>query len=188
MRVLTRMLDENEFLSPYGIRSLSRASTRSTRTSSSSGATCTAWTTSPRSRGRGLFGGNSNWRGPVWFPVNYLIIEALQKYHHYYGDDASAWSARPARASTMTLWEVASELSRRLVSLFVRGEQTAAVRRTARERLQSDPHFHDHILVLRVLPRRQRARASGRAHQTGWTALVAKLLQQSTLWKACEKR
>ena len=81
------MLDENEFLSPYGIRALSRVPQRASVRAAASTATSTASTTSPANRRTGLFGGNSNWRGPIWFPVNYLLIESLQKFHHYFGDD-----------------------------------------------------------------------------------------------------
>ena len=106
------MLDENEFLSPYGIRALSRVHQRPAVRSARSTAWSTAWTTSPRESTTGLFGGNSNWRGPIWFPVNFLLIESLQKFHHYLGDDFKV-ECPTGSGKYLTLWEVAAELSRR---------------------------------------------------------------------------
>jgi hypothetical protein len=128
----------------------------------------------------GLFGGNSNWRGPVWFPVNYLIIESLQKYHHYYGDSLKV-ECPTGSGRMMTLWDVASELSRRLARLFLRGEDGRRPAHGFVERFQSDPHFRDHITFYEYFHGDNGA-GLGAAHQTGWTALVAKLLQQSRLW------
>ena len=103
MRVLRYMLDENEFLSPYGIRSLSRCHAEHPYVLRARRRRTYRVDYEPGESTTGLFGGNSNWRGPVWFPVNYLLIEALERYHHFYGDDAARSSARPARASCLTL-------------------------------------------------------------------------------------
>jgi hypothetical protein len=124
----------------------------------------------------GLFGGNSNWRGPVWFPPNYLIIEALQKFDWYYGDGFTV--EHPVGSGRMlTLWEVSVELSRRLISLFVRHQGRRAVY-GGLDRFQHDPHWRDLILFHEYFQGDDGA-GLGAAHQTGWTALVAKLIQQS---------
>ena len=119
-RVLRVMLDEREFLSPYGIRALSQVHREQPYVLDVDG-TSTASTTSRANRRTGLFGGNSNWRGPIWFPVNFLLIEALQKFHHYFGDDFKV-ECPTGSGQMMTLWEVAAELSRRLSRIFLRDE------------------------------------------------------------------
>jgi hypothetical protein len=123
-----------------------------------------------------LFGGNSNWRGPVWFPLNYLIIEALQKFDWYYGDTFRV--EHPTGSGRMlTLWEVSVELSRRLIGLFVRHEGHRASYGTS-ERFQNDPHWRD-LLLFHEYFHGDTGAGLGASHQTGWTALVAKLIQQS---------
>jgi hypothetical protein len=124
----------------------------------------------------GLFGGNSNWRGPVWFPLNYLIIEALQKFDWYYGDTFRV--EHPTGSGQMlTLWEVSVELSRRLIGLFVRHEGQRPSY-GASERFQNDPHWRD-LLLFHEYFHGDTGAGLGASHQTGWTALVAKLIQQS---------
>jgi hypothetical protein len=125
----------------------------------------------------GLFGGNSNWRGPIWFPVNFLLIEALQKFHHYLGDsftiECPAGSGR-----MMTLWEVSTELSRRLSKIFLRDESGNRPVYGEDDRRQRDPHWRDLILFHEYF-HGDTGVGLGASHQTGWTALVAKLLQQT---------
>src|SRR5207302_9137788 len=118
-RVLRRLLDAAEFLSDFGIRSLSRYHADHPYTLEIGGATRTV-AYEPGVSSTGLFGGNSNWRGPVWFPVNFLIIEALQRFHHYYGDDFLV-ECPTGSETTLTLWEISQELSRRLTRIFLRG-------------------------------------------------------------------
>ena len=172
------MLDEKEFLSPYGIRALSRFHRDHPYTLQRERHASIGSTTSRRNRRTGLFGGNSNWRGPIWFPVNYLLIESLQKFHHYLGDDFKV-ECPTGSGNMMTLWEVAAELSRRLTSIFLRDEQgtPAGVRRCC-EKFQTDPHWRDLVLFYEYFHGDNGA-GLGASHQTGWTGLVAKLMQQS---------
>jgi hypothetical protein len=123
-----------------------------------------------------LFGGNSNWRGPVWFPLNYLIIEALQKFDWYYGESFRV--EHPTGSGRMlTLWEVSVELSRRLIGLFVRHEGRRPSSENS-ERFQSDPYWRELVLFHEYFDG-DTGRGLGASHQTGWTALVAKLIEQS---------
>jgi hypothetical protein len=125
----------------------------------------------------GLFGGNSNWRGPIWFPVNFLMIESLQKFHHYFGDDFMV-ECPTGSGQMMTLWQVAGELSRRLSSIFLRGDDGRRPIYGSSDRLQHDPHWRDLILFHEYF-NGDDGSAVGASHQTGWTGLVAKLLKQS---------
>jgi hypothetical protein len=125
----------------------------------------------------GLFGGNSNWRGPVWFPVNYLLIESLQRYNHYYGDDLQV-EFPTGSGVKMNLGQVAIELSCRLARLFLRNGDGVRPVFGGAEKFQNDPNFRDHILFYEYFHGDNGA-GLGASHQTGWTALVAKLLQQS---------
>ena len=131
----------------------------------------------PAESDNGLFGGNSNWRGPIWFPINFLIIESLQKFHHYYGDVADG-ECPTGSGQWLTLNEVATELSRRLIRLFPaqRGRRAAHLWRNGR--FSADPHWRDRILFHEYFHGDNGA-GLGASHQTGWTGLVAKLLQQS---------
>ena len=131
----------------------------------------------PAEASTGLFGGNSNWRGPVWFPVNYLIIESLQKFHWYFGDDLKV-ECPTGSGQVMSLWDVAAELSRRLTHIFLR---TANGRRPVyggSDTFQRDPSWRDYVLFYEYFHGDTGA-GLGASHQTGWTGLVAKLLQQS---------
>jgi hypothetical protein len=174
--ILRRMLDETEFLSPHGLRSVSRWHAAHPFRLVVNGRDGGEVEYEPAESRSGLFGGNSNWRGPVWFPLNYLIIEALQKFDWYYG--ATFRVEHPVGSGRMlTLWEVSVELSRRLIGLFVPHEG----RRPAfgdSPLLQSDPHWREHLLFNEYFDGDTGA-GLGASHQTGWTALVAKLIQQS---------
>ncbi|MGH9388001.1 MAG: MGH1-like glycoside hydrolase domain-containing protein, partial [Vicinamibacteria bacterium] len=139
VRILRTMLDETEFLSPYGIRALSRYHLNHPYVLSADGSEHRVQY-EPAESTTGIFGGNSNWRGPIWFPLNFLIIESLQKYHYYYGDDLKV--EFPTGSGTMlNLWEVARELSRRLISVFLRDSDGRRPAYGGVEKLQSDPHW-----------------------------------------------
>jgi hypothetical protein len=172
--VLRYMLDEDEFLSPYGIRSLSKVHQAHPYSLSFGGETFTI-NYQPAESQSGMFGGNSNWRGPVWFPINYLIIESLYKFHHYYGD-ALKVECPTGSGNEMTLAEVADELSRRLVRLFLRDEQGRRPVYGGAEILQYDPHWRDYVLFYEYFHGDNGA-GLGASHQTGWTGLVAQLIQ-----------
>jgi hypothetical protein len=175
-RILRYMLDEQEFLSPYGVRALSRYHAADPYVLLVGGAEYRVGY-EPAESTTGLFGGNSNWRGPVWFPVNYLLVESLQKYHHFFGDGLKV-EFPTGSGQRLTLWDVAGELSRRLTRLFLRD---AAGRRPVFggvEKFQTDPHWRDLVLFFEYFHGDNGA-GIGASHQTGWTALVAKFLQQS---------
>ncbi|MDV2502869.1 MAG: glucosidase [bacterium] len=175
-RVLNVMLDEREFLSPYGIRSLSQHHRGHPYTYTVNGMEYRV-DYEPGESSTSLFGGNSNWRGPVWFPVNFLIIESLQKFHYYLGDDYTV-ECPTGSGQMLTLWEVAAELSRRLTRLFLRGSDGRRPVYGDATKFQSDPHWQDLVLFYEYFHGDTGA-GLGASHQTGWTALVAKLLQQS---------
>jgi hypothetical protein len=173
--ILSRMLDPEEFLSPYGIRSLSKYHDRHPYVFDSAGqehrveyepAESTSW----------LFGGNSNWRGPVWMPLNFLMIESLQKFHHYLGDDFQV-ECPTGSGTKMTLWEVSLELSRRLISIFRKDSSGNRPVFGEAHRFQTDPHWRDHVLFYEYF-HGDLGIGLGASHQTGWTGLVAKLIQQ----------
>ena len=175
VQVLEVMLDENEFLSPYGIRALSKVHEQHPYELDVNGMSYRVGY-EPAESTTGLFGGNSNWRGPVWFPVNFLIIESLQKYHHYYGPEFTV-ECPTGSGRMMTLWDVAAELSRRLSCLFLRDERGRRPVFGDQELFQSDPNWSDYVLFYEYF-HGDSGRGVGASHQTGWTALVAKLIQQ----------
>jgi hypothetical protein len=175
-QVLRYMLDENEFLSPYGIRSISQYHRDHPYTFHANGQTHVV-SYQPAESQSGLFGGNSNWRGPIWFPINYLLIESLQKFHHYYGDDFKV-ECPTGSGLMLTLGEVATELSRRLIRLFLRNREGQRPIYGGEEIFQQDPHWRDLILFNEYFHGDNGA-GLGASHQTGWTGLVAKLIQQS---------
>jgi hypothetical protein len=175
-RILEKMLDERGFLSPYGIRALSRFHQEHPYTLMLDGREHRV-DYEPGDSSTGLFGGNSNWRGPIWFPVNYLLIESLQKYHHYLGDTFKV-ECPTGSGQMMTLWEVAAEISRRLSHLFLRGENDRRPIYGEMEKFQTDPHWRD-LLLFHEYFHGDTGAGLGASHQTGWTGLVAKLLQQS---------
>jgi hypothetical protein len=174
-RILTRMLDEREFLSPYGVRALSRVHAEHPYVFRLDGHNHVV-DYEPAESTNALFGGNSNWRGPVWFPVNYLVIEALQKFHYYLGDDYKV-ECPTGSGRMMTLWEVAMEISQRLSSIFLRRDGRRAVY-GGNERFQTDPYWRDLVLFHEYF-HGDTGQGLGASHQTGWTSVVAKLLQQS---------
>jgi len=175
-RVLDRMLDERELLAPHGIRALSRIHDEQPFVLAVNGMEHRV-EYEPGESSTGLFGGNSNWRGPIWFPVNYLLIESLQKFDYFYREqfrvECPAGSGR-----MMTLAEVAAELSRRLGRLFLRDAEGRRPVHGAAAKFQRDPHWRDLILFYEYF-HGDSGRGVGASHQTGWTGLVAKLLQQS---------
>jgi hypothetical protein len=172
-RVLARMLDENEFLSPCGIRALSRyhaehpyvfhVGEQEYRVSYL-----------PAESDSGMFGGNSNWRGPIWMPVNALIIRALLQYYTYYGDDLKV-ECPTGSGRLMTLYQVAEELSRRLTSIFLRDERGRRPVYGETAKFQEDPHWRDLILFYEYFHGDSGA-GLGASHQTGWTGLVARAM------------
>ena len=172
-KLLRRMLDESEFLSDYGVRALSRAHLQQPYIFKLDGADLTVRYTPAESDTR-QFGGNSNWRGPIWFPLNFLIIESLQKFHHYYGNDFRV-ECPTGSGRYLTIEEVATELSHRLSRIFLK--DSAGNRPVLRQHpeLQSDPNFRDYIPFYEYFDG-DSGRGVGASHQTGWTALIAKLL------------
>ena len=175
-QVVERMLDETEFLSPHGIRSLSKFHDAHPFSLNVDGQEHSVKYEPAESR-TGIFGGNSNWRGPVWFPVNYLLIESLQRYNHYFGDDLLV-ECPTGSGHRVTLGAAAEELSRRLSHIFLRVADGRRPVFGGSEKFQRDPNFRDHILFYEYFHADNGA-GIGASHQTGWTALVAKLIQQS---------
>ncbi|MGH1366155.1 MAG: MGH1-like glycoside hydrolase domain-containing protein [Calditrichia bacterium] len=172
--LLRRMLDESEFLSDYGIRGLSKVHKDVPYKLDIQGKTFSVAYTPAESDTR-LFGGNSNWRGPIWFPVNYLLIESLQRFHHYYGDDFLV--EYPSYSGKYhTIKEIADKLSERLTRIFLCDEDGKRAVYTNSRKEQEDPHFRDYLLFYEYF-HGDNGRGVGAAHQTGWTGLIAKLLQ-----------
>jgi hypothetical protein len=174
-RILSKMLDEKEFLSPYGIRSLSKYHQAHPFTLKLDDHTYTVDYEPAESTSR-LFGGNSNWRGPIWFPLNMLIIESLQKFHHYYGDTLKV-ECPIGSGKWMNLWEVAGEISKRLISLFVPNEEGKRPIFGGQTLFQRDPYWKENLLFYEYFHGDNGA-GIGASHQTGWTGLIAKLIQQ----------
>ncbi|HEV8052905.1 MAG TPA: glucosidase, partial [Parachlamydiaceae bacterium] len=174
--VLEYMLDENEFLSEFGIRSLSKYHEKNPYTMVLGGKTYTISYEPGDSQSR-LFGGNSNWRGPVWLPLNFLIIESLQKFHYYYGDNLKV-ECPTGSGNWMTLWEVSVEISRRLINLFMIKEDGTRPADGNNELFKKDPNWKNMILFHEFF-HGETGLGLGASHQTGWTSLVAKLIQQS---------
>jgi hypothetical protein len=175
-RVLETMLDPKEFLSDYGIRGISRCHKDHPFVLRVDGHEHRV-DYEPAESTTGLFGGNSNWRGPIWFPVNYLMIESLQRYHHYFGDEFQV-ECPTGSGVMMNLSDVAAELSRRMAHIFLKDEHGRRPVFGGTEKFQTDPHFRDYIPFYEYFHGDNGA-GLGASHQTGWTALVAKLLQQS---------
>jgi len=174
--ILKYMLDEREFLSPYGIRAMSRFHQENPYALYVNG-TEHRVDYEPGESSNGLFGGNSNWRGPVWFPVNFLLIESLQKFHRYLGDDFKV-EFPTGSGNVKTLWEVAGELSRRITSIFLRDEKGNRPVFGNLEKFQRDPHWRDLVLFHEYFDGNSGC-GLGSSHQTGWTGVVTKLIQQS---------
>jgi hypothetical protein len=172
-RILSKMLDEREFLSPYGIRSLSRkheAEPYSLRVGDREYRVGYL----PAESDSGMFGGNSNWRGPIWMPVNGLIVRALLQYYAYYGD-AFTVECPTGSGTRMTLYEVAAEITRRLSSIFLKDREGHRPVFGGAKKFQDDPHWHDHVLFYEYFHADNGA-GLGASHQTGWTGIIARLM------------
>jgi len=181
VRVLRYVLDEEEFLSPYGVRSLSRVHHGRPYVFPVGGESYTVDYEPGESR-TGLFGGNSNWRGPIWFPLNYLLIESLEKYHNFYRDTLKV-ECPTGSGRMLTLDEVAQELRRRLARIF---QRDAGGRRPCHgddRRFAEDEHWRD-LLLFHEYFHGDTGRGLGAAHQTGWTALAARVLNDLARWSA----
>lgn len=174
-RILSKMLDENEFLSPYGIRAISRFHKDNPYIFHVNGHEHRV-DYEPAESTSQLFGGNSNWRGPIWFPMNYLIIESLQKFHHFLGDDFKV-ECPTNSGNLMNLWEVSTFLANSLNRIFLRDSSGRRPVFGATEKFQSDAEWRDYILFYEYFHGDNGA-GIGASHQTGWTGLVAKLIQQ----------
>jgi hypothetical protein len=163
-------------LSPYGIRALSRFHHEHPYTLNVDGMHHRV-DYEPAESTTGLFGGNSNWRGPIWFPVNFLLVESLQKFHHYYGNDFKV-EFPTGSGKMLTLWEVAGELSRRLTSIFLQDLNGRRPVFGGLEQFQTDPNWHN-LIMFHEYFHGDNGAGIGASHQTGWTGLVTKLMQQS---------
>jgi len=175
-RILRRLLDENEFLGPHGIRSLSKHYSGADVYQQHVDGKTYRLEYAPAESLTTDFGGNSNWRGPVWFPVNFLLIESLQKYHYWLGEDFKV-ECPTGKGPMMNLWEVAAEIARRMVATFERDTSGRRPVYGGTDVLQFDPHWRDYILFFEYFHGDNGA-GLGACHQTGWTGLAAKLIQQ----------
>lgn len=173
-RVLMRMLDEHEFLSPHGIRSVSRFHEKNPYVLKVAGEEHRV-DYAPAESTTGAFGGNSNWRGPIWFPINILIIRSLLNYYLYYGDNFKI-ECPTGSGRMMNLFEVAREIGERLIGIFLRDKNGRRPVYGGSEKFQSDPHWRDHVLFYEYFHGDNGA-GIGASHQTGWTGLVAKLIE-----------
>lgn len=174
-RICERLFDEKEFLSPHGIRALSREYLDNPYTFTEGDDTATI-SYSPADSPVAMFGGNSNWRGPVWMPMNYLIIESLQKFGFYFGDTFKV-EFPSGSGNEMNLWEISLELEKRLAGIFLRDASGRRPFNGGVELFQNDPHWRDHILFNEYFNGDNGA-GVGASHQTGWSALVAKMIRQ----------
>ncbi len=174
-RVLNYMLDENEFLSPFGVRALSRYHLEHPYRLAVNGTEYRV-DYEPAESSTGLFGGNSNWRGPIWFPVNYLLIESLQKFHFFLGDNYKV-ECPTGSGQLANLWDVAGEISQRLTRIFLRDNSGRRAVFGGTEKFQNDPYWRD-LIPFHEYFHGDNGAGIGASHQTGWTALVAKLIQQ----------
>ena len=172
-RVLARMLDESEFLSPFGIRALSRHHADHPYVFHVGGQAYGVGYL-PGESDSGMFGGNSNWRGPIWMPVNALIIRALLQYYLYYGDDFTI-ECPTGSGRRMTLYEIAAEITRRLASIFLRGKDGRRPVNGGAQKFQEDPHWRDCIQFYEYFHGDNGA-GLGASHQTGWTGVIARAM------------
>ncbi|SMO49567.1 Glycosyl hydrolase family 63 C-terminal domain-containing protein [Chryseobacterium rhizoplanae] len=173
-KVLTRMLDENEFLSSYGIRAMSKVYEENPFVFSVHGSQNMVYYTPAESDSR-MFGGNSNWRGPIWFPINFLIVESLQRFHYYYGNSLKV-ELPTGSGDKRNLDEVAQNISKRLCSLFLKDEHGQRAFNGGNPKFNYDEHFRDYITFFEYF-HGDNGRGVGASHQTGWTATVAKLIK-----------
>ena len=184
-RVMSTMLDEREFLSPYGIRALSRVHAEHPYVFRADGQASQVDYEPAESRS-GMFGGNSNWRGPIWMPVNVLIIRALLQYYMFYGDDFTI-ECPTGSGRQMTLYEIADELGRRLSSIFLRGPDGRRPVFGGARKFQEDPHWRDDLLFYEYFHGDNGA-GLGASHQTGWTGVVGNLLHLFATTDAAQAR
>jgi hypothetical protein len=173
-RILSRMLDEEEFLGPHGIRALSRFHDKHPYEFSVDGQVYRV-NYLPAESDTGMFGGNSNWRGPVWMPVNALLIRALLSYYSYYGDGFKA-ECPTGSGKWMNLFEVSREIANRLIGIFLRDEAGRRPVYGGSEKFQTDPYWRDCLLFFEYFHGDNGA-GIGASHQTGWTGVVAKLIE-----------
>ncbi|MDX1389459.1 MAG: hypothetical protein R3344_09740, partial [Acidobacteriota bacterium] len=181
LRVLRYLLDELEFLSPYGLRAVSRVHRDEPYIFRADGQEYRVDYV-PGESNTGLFGGNSNWRGPIWFPLNFLIIEALERYHHFYGDDLRV-ECPTGSGTMMTLLEVSREIAGRLTRMFLPDTDGRRPAHGEEARYTTDPHWKDLVLFYEYF-HGDDGRGIGASHQTGWTALVVRLLEKLALDRA----
>ena len=179
-RILAKMLKPHEFLGPTGIRALSRFHADNPYTFDVNG-TIYRVDYEPAESSTGLFGGNSNWRGPVWFPTNYLLIESLQRYHKFFGDRFKI-QCPYGSGPEMNLWDVATKLEERMIGTFLKDEDGRRPVYGNNETFQNDEHWRDHILFYEYF-NGDTGEGIGASHQTGWTGLVAKLIHQCCEYK-----
>jgi len=173
-RLLRRALDESEFLSDFGVRALSRHHLENPYTFRLEDRSLSV-RYEPGESSSSLFGGNSNWRGPIWLPINFLLVESLQKFHHYYGDDFKV-ECPTGSGQFLTIEEVTQELSRRLTRLFLKEDGGARPVNGHMGPLQHDPHFCDYLHFYEYF-HGESGRGVGASHQTGWSGVIAKLIQ-----------
>jgi Glycosyl hydrolase family 63 C-terminal domain len=172
-QLLKRMLDANEFLSDYGVRALSKSHSEPYRFQAGGNEFSVKY--APGEGESSIFGGNSNWRGPIWFPVNFLLIESLQRFYHYYGEDFRI--EHPTGSGRMlNLKQIARELSERLITIFKKDKEGRRPVFGEYSKMQHDPHFRDYLLFYEYF-HGETGRGVGASHQTGWTGLIAKLIQ-----------
>ena len=174
-KILARMLDENEFLSPYGIRALSRYHLDHPYVLDIQGAHYEVHYDPAESTSH-IYGGNSNWRGPIWMPVNYIIVESLRRFYDYYGDEFKV-ECPTGSGKYLTLWEVAEEIASRLMKLFLRDSDGYRVSTGMTKKLQADPNLRDYLQFYEYFDG-DTGRGLGANHQTGWTGLVANLIAE----------
>jgi hypothetical protein len=179
-RLLTYMLDESEFLSPYGIRSLSAIHQDKPFVFEHAGGTNSVGYV-PGESNSGMFGGNSNWRGPVWFPLNYLIVASLRSYHEYYGDSFTM-ECPTGSGQHRNLREIADEIERRLVQLFLKDSEGRRPCHGQDPRYWNDPNWQDLVLFYEYF-HGDNGSGLGASHQTGWTALVSTILEHQAACK-----
>ena len=179
-RILTRVFDENEFLSPYGIRSLSKVYATSPYTYVE-GSDVASISYSPADSPVAMFGGNSNWRGPIWMPINFLLIEALQKYGFFFGDDFLI-EFPTGSGQQMNLWQISLELQKRLVGIFRRDASGRRAFNGEVNLFQQDPLWRD-LFLFNEYFHGCNGSGVGASHQTGWTAVVAKMITQLNRWQ-----
>jgi hypothetical protein len=185
VRVIRYVLDESEFLAPGGIRSLSRYHRENPYVLRVGGQEHRV-EYAPAEATTGLFGGNSNWRGPVWFPMNYLIVEALERYHHFYGDSLRV-ECPTGSGRLVTLKEAAEEISSRLARIFLRDEHGQRPVHGPDRRFADDPHWRDLLLFYEYFSG-DSSRGVGASHQTGWTALAVRFIEDRARARANRHR